>query len=256
MTTYDLTGPSGAPTIILLHAASHTRKMWLPVVPLLADDYRLLVPDLPGHGTLAQQPFDFGAAAAQVTTVMDQENVTNALLVGVSLGGWVAMDLTAYDPERISGLVISGSSFDPQGFLCRLVLTGESLAFPRGAKRFIGNFEQFLRDKYPASVAEEIIAGGFYWDAAADVVRALRGRDFRSRLQTYPGPTLILNGEQDWAHRTAEQAFLQAAQNGQVQTISEAGHTANLDQPEAFAAAVRAFAKTIYHTTSKEVHYA
>ena len=69
----------------------------------------------------------------------------------------------------------------------------------------------------------------------------MRGVDFPAALARYPGPTLILNGQRDWVHRTAERAYARAARNARIQIIARAGHIASLDQPEAFTAAVRAF---------------
>jgi pimeloyl-ACP methyl ester carboxylesterase len=167
------------------------------------------------------------------------------VLVGVSLGGCVAMDYASQYPNAVGGLVLSGSTFDPCTLLCRLVLTGESVVFPRGAALFTRTLSRYLRKCYPADVAEEMIMAGTYWNAAADAVKAMRGVDFRTKLASYPGPTLILNGARDWVHRTAERSFAAAAQDARVLPLARAGHVANLDEPDAFADAVCAFANTI-----------
>lgn len=245
---YDLSGPPDAPALVLLHAASYTRKMWLPQIDALQSEFRILAPDLPGHGTRAAQKFTFAAATEAVLSSMAQAGINRALLVGVSLGGMVAMQMAVQCPDMAAGLVLSGSTFDPRGLLCRLILTGEGVVFPRGAARWTRGLHRYLTARYPAPLVEEIVAGGTYWQAAADAVRAMRGVHFAGLLARYPGPTLILNGEADWIHRSAERLYLRAAQNASIQTIPNAGHVANLDQPEAFAQAVRAFAKTLNHT--------
>ena len=242
--TYDAAGPRDAPTLVLLHAASDTRKMWLPLAARLRNEFRLLAPDLPGHGAQAGTKFGFVRAVEDVIGVLDREGIERSLLVGVSLGGCLAMDIAAQHPDRVAGLVLSGCTFDPCGLLCRLVLTAEGYVFPRGARRFTRSLERYLNARYPGPVAEEILASGTYWGAAADAVLAMRGVDFRAKLASYPGPTLILNGAQDWVHRTAERAFARAARNASVRTIPGAGHIAALDAPAAFAAAIREFAKT------------
>ena len=136
--------------------------------------------------------------------------------------------------------------------MSRLVLTGEGFVFPRGAAWFTRAFHSQIRGRFPEE-AEEIITAGTHWHGAAQAVRAMRGADFAAALSRFPGPTLILNGARDWVHRTAERAYARAAQNAHVQVISEASHIASLDQPEAFTAAVRAFARTTYHTHLKEL---
>ena len=64
-------------------------------------------------------------------------------------------------------------------------------------------------------------------------------------LAAYPGPGLILNGERDATPRRGEPKFLAAMQHGQSQVIANAGHACNIDQPEAYNQAVRAFAHSI-----------
>ena len=216
--------------------------MWLPQTIRLQDEYRTVAIDLPGHGTRTGEKFTFAAAVEAVRETLAAERITRAVLVGVSLGGCVAMDYASQYPDAVSGLVISGSTFDPSTALCCLVLTGESVVFPRGAGLFTRTLARSLRARYPADVAAEMIAAGTYWNAAADAVKAMRGVDFRTKLASYPGPTLILNGARDWVHRTAERAFAAAAQNARILPLAHAGHVANLDEPEAFADAVRAFA--------------
>ncbi len=242
-TGVDVCGPPDAPALVFLHAASHTRKMWLPQTQRLQDEFRTVALDLPGHGERAGDKFTLNAAVEAVTETLAPLDISKAVFVGVSLGGCVAMDYAARHPDQVAALVLSGCTFDPCTPLCRLVLTGESVVFPRGARLFTRTLARSLRRRYPAALADEIIAAGAYWDAAADAVRALRGVDFRARLAAFPGPTLILNGGRDWVHRTAERAFAAAARNARVQTLARAGHIANLDRPGAFSAAVRAFVR-------------
>jgi hypothetical protein len=64
-------------------------------------------------------------------------------------------------------------------------------------------------------------------------------------LRSFPGPALIVNGENDKPNRKREAALLRAAQDGQLQIVKQAGHLCNLEQPEAFTHQVRTFAKGI-----------
>lgn len=240
---YDVTGPRDALSVVLLHAASYTRKMWLPLDERLERDFRLIALDLPGHGARGETKFSFAQAVEDVLGVLNREAGGRALLVGASLGGCLAMEIAARHPNRVAGMVLSGCTFDPRGLLCRLILTTESYVFPRGARRFTRSLERYLHARYPGPVADEILAAGTHWNAAADAVLAMRGVDFRAKLASYPGPTLILNGAQDWIHRMAERAFARSAQNASVRLLPGAGHIAALDAPDGFAVAVREFAK-------------
>jgi pimeloyl-ACP methyl ester carboxylesterase len=79
------------------------------------------------------------------------------------------------------------------------------------------------------------------------MVAALR-EAFIPRLAAYPGPTLLINGEDDHLFRHGEQAFLAAAANGRLEVIPGCAHLVNEDQPHAFNAAVRRFAAEVYRT--------
>ena len=250
-TTYDLTGPPGAPALVFLHAASHTRKMWLPQMRALQADFRVLALDLPAHGTRAGKPFSFAASVQAVADGMADAGLRRALLVGVSLGGCVASLFAAAYPAQVAGLVLSGSTFDARRPISRLVLTGESLVFPRGASRFTRAFQRNMQRRFPDDAAE-IVAAGTHWHGAAQAVRAMRGVDFAAALARYAGPTLVLNGARDWVHRTAEKAYVRAARNARLQIIPQAGHLAGLDQPAAFTAAVRDFANQVFAAVPSE----
>jgi pimeloyl-ACP methyl ester carboxylesterase len=76
-------------------------------------------------------------------------------------------------------------------------------------------------------------------------VRSLVGEEFRPRLARYPGPTLLVNGSRDVLFRLGARSFAAAAVNPRRFLIRGAGHRSNLDQPDAFTAAVRAFAREI-----------
>ena len=75
-TTYDLTGPPDAPALVFLHAASYTRKMWLPQTHALQNEFRVLALDLPAHGAWADTPFTFAASVQAIADAMDGGGIT------------------------------------------------------------------------------------------------------------------------------------------------------------------------------------
>jgi pimeloyl-ACP methyl ester carboxylesterase len=90
---YDTAGPLGAPPIVFVHGSRVTRKMWLPQMEALADDFRVIALDLPGHGVLASTPFRLETALAVIDDVIRRGASGRALVVGLSLGGYLAMEL-------------------------------------------------------------------------------------------------------------------------------------------------------------------
>jgi pimeloyl-ACP methyl ester carboxylesterase len=241
--TFDVAGPADAPPIVFVHGTRLTRSAWTAQVESLRDAYRVVTMDLPGHGALADQPFTIAAARAELVRVIEAAAGGRAIVVGLSLGGYVAMDLAAQRPEVVRGLVLSGATQEPVGLRARPYL---ALAWaidrlgPRGMDRLN---RWFFRARYPPAIADPIIAGGFHTLGGSTALRTLVGERFRPRLAAYPGPVLLLNGEFDPLFRLGAKAFASEARDVRRVRLAGATHLANLDQPEAFSLAVRRFAE-------------
>jgi pimeloyl-ACP methyl ester carboxylesterase len=243
---YDLAGPADARPIVLLHGALVTRKMWGPQMAGLSDEFRLIAPDLPGHGTLAGMPFTFDAAVRAVADLIDREAKGRALVVGLSLGGYTAMELGFRHPERTAGLVLADCSREPRG--------PAAAASHRYAARAVWSpaadwasplSERVIRFRYPPAIADPIVAAGFYPKGAAEgIAEIFHGRHL-SRLDAYPNPILFINGEEDYVFRAGEEEFVRTARSARLEVIPRAAHGSNLDEPSVFNAAVRAFARTL-----------
>src|SRR6476646_2640189 len=107
-TFYLASGPHDAPPIVLVHGLSATNASMLPLIPPLARDYRVLAPDLPGHGGTEATASPHGAAylgrwlAAFLRETCDRP----AVLIGNSLGGRTALQAALDAPDAVRGLVL------------------------------------------------------------------------------------------------------------------------------------------------------
>jgi pimeloyl-ACP methyl ester carboxylesterase len=200
---------------------------------------------LPGHGARAEETFTLEGAASSVADVIADHPAGRAVVVGLSLGGYVAMDLAARWPERVAGLVIAGATNEPVGVrgLPYRVFATSLDTLPRTLLDRLNDW--FFRVRYPPSIAEPVIAGRFAFQGGAEALRAIVGQRFGPRLAAYPGPTLILNGEFDLLFRLSESSFAEAAADPRRVLIRGATHLSNLDRPEAFTGAVRRFARSL-----------
>jgi pimeloyl-ACP methyl ester carboxylesterase len=240
---FDVAGPPDAPVIVFVHGTRLARGAWSAQVAGLAGEFRTVVLDLPGHGHLAAEPFTLDGAADRVADVIDRVGGGRAVVVGLSLGGYVAMVLAARSPERVRGLVIAGATAEPVGprSLGYLGLAWVMETFDRHGLDALNRW--FFRARYPAAIAEPIIADGFWSDGGATALRALVGERFIPRLAAYPGPTLLLNGEYDVFFRPGSRRFARAAHDARRVLLRGATHLTNLDEPAAFNEAVRRFAR-------------
>jgi len=110
-TAYDSAGPEGAPCIVLIHGIGLDRRLWDEWIPPLADRYRVLRYDLPGHGESPPSPHPVSLAGLsdQLRELMDEVQAAQAILVGFSLGGMINRRFAMDQPDRVAGLVVLNS---------------------------------------------------------------------------------------------------------------------------------------------------
>ena len=241
---FDVAGPPHAFPIVLVHGAAWTRNMWVPQMGALSDEFRVIAVDLPGHGTLREQPFQLETAVQAVMESLRQQTHDRALIVGLSLGGYIAMACAHHHPQDVAALVLSGCCIDYRGALGILSRLNSSLSTTLFSEdRLTWMQEKALRSLLPEALVEPQLKAKFSWKVMPRVYRELASHDFPAMLGTFPGPVLIVNGENDKQNRKREAKLLRAAQNGQSQVIKQAGHLCNLEDPEAFTYQVRTFAK-------------
>ncbi|WP_254769189.1 alpha/beta fold hydrolase [Salinilacihabitans rarus] len=246
----DVVGPRDGQPVVFVHGAAMTRAMWAPQRRALAEEYRVVAPDLPGHGDRADETFAFEPALELLEGVIATETGATdggTLLVGLSLGGYLATEYARRNPEDVDGLVISGSSANPVGGMN--LLTRATGALARLATRSDGiegrvrDFaERWVRSRdLDPEVEREIVESGFYPRQFGVAGPHLAGRDFRAAFAAYPGPSLVLNGETDLVMRRGEQDHAAAARTARVEVLADAGHICNLHRPEGYVDALKRF---------------
>ena len=242
MTGYDVAGPADGPAIVFVHGTRLTRGMWAPQVERLSDTFRVIAMDLPGHGARADERFTLDAAAEALARTIDTAAAGRALVVGLSLGGYVAMYLAGRAPERVRGLVLTGATAEPTDWRAApyRALAWVMDTFDGDGLDTLNRW--FFRTRYAPAIAEPIIRGGFWSSGGAEALRCLAGHEFKPSLAAYPGPSLIMNGSLDLPFRLDQKGFRAVAQDARSMRIAGATHLANLDRPTAFSEAVRRFA--------------
>ena len=119
------------PPLLLLHGLGGTKISWLPIVPALSSSYRLVIPDLPGHGESDKPRTDYSmrAYAHSVRVLMDATGLRQAVVLGNSMGGRIALELAIRSPQRVTALAL----LDPAvpGLRWRY-LAGFTRVFPSG----------------------------------------------------------------------------------------------------------------------------
>ena len=239
-------GPRDAPGLVFIHGTRLTRAQWVPQLRALSARYRCVAIDLPGHGALADAPFTIEAAIEDVRDAIDREIPSGrAVLVGLSLGGYVAIDAAEAYPERVAGLVLAGCSAEALG------PTAIPYRFFRGLlSRSPGRAQDvvnraFFRTRYGRATAQPIIEGGFWPAGGSAALGLLLGRRYLERLSRLWTPVLIVNGALDPVFGPQGEYWAASCRQGAHVRLPRAMHLSNLDRPAAFSSAVDAFAGAI-----------
>jgi len=241
--TWTVAGPATAPPIVFVHGAMMGRAVWHPQVEALSGRYRCITVDLPGHGSLRDRSFRLDDAVASVIAAIDDAAGGRAVLVGLSLGGYVAMTVAGRHPERVRGLVIAGSTREPEGLSrAGFHLYGWLLRLaPEGIVRPIAL--AWFRRRYGPILGAAITAGGHFAKGGGTAVRSLVGGRYRERLAAYGGPILVINGTMDLIFRIGAGRFLAGVPGVTNRVIPRAGHLSNVDQPDVFTGLIEDFVR-------------
>ena len=191
---------------------------------------------------MVAEPWSIEAARAGVIAAIEAEAPSGrAVIVGLSLGGFVAIEVADAAPDRVAGLVLAGCSGEAFGAIglpfrafARIL---EDLPPPVLQLLNVGYF----RLRYRRAVAEPIIEGGFWSAGGARAVRSLVGRRFLERLGRLWTPVLIVNGALDPVFAPGGDLWAASCRQGRRIVIPWATHLSNLDQPRTFSGHVARF---------------
>jgi pimeloyl-ACP methyl ester carboxylesterase len=107
-------GPTNTPTIVFLHGGGVSGWSWKPEISRLPD-YHCIVPDLPGHGkSPTKDPIKIATAAEEVAELIKSKvPLGRTHVVGLSMGGQVALQLLSTHPELVDRIIVSGTNTSP-----------------------------------------------------------------------------------------------------------------------------------------------
>ena len=254
---YDEAGVGGVP-LVLLHAFPLDRGMWQPQLAALADVTRVVALDLPGFGESSPAgAFTIDGVADAVAAFLAARGIPKAVVCGLSMGGYVALAFARRHPEKLGGLILADTKAEPDDDTARAGRE-KSIALTRekGAAGLIGQMLPKMlcddtREKKPDVVdTVRTIAGRQTVSGVTAALAALRDRpDATPALGNISANTLILVGEHDTITPPLAAASLAANIWGSaVVTVPGAAHLSNLENPEAFNAAVREFLANVHQT--------
>lgn len=250
-------GPADAPAILLIHGWSQHHLSWSKQLEgKLADEFRLVAPDLRGHGASGKPDdpaaYDNSAPwAGDIAAIIDRLGLRQPLLVGWSMGGWIACDyLRHHGDGAISGLVLIGSGvIAVPGLQRRPEVAAEGMYSEDQAEALAATIA-FVRacTNAPLSKRDMAMMVGFNMLVPPHVRRAcrLRGEDYTAEMAALTKPALILHGEAERVcTRPMFEAVRAALPKAEVRTYPGCGHAPFREAPEKSDADLAAFARHV-----------
>ena len=234
------------PAIILLHGYPLCRTMWQPQVKALSGvGFRVVAPDLRGFGrsALPPGPVTMDAYADDVIALMDELGLGRAVVVGMSMGGYVLFNLLERYPKRLAGAVFSvtrAAADDAAGKLRRSALAQE-VAEGR-PQAVVDAFKEILFAPQTLVAHPDLVARVRGWLEATAPEGLIGGllamrdrRDALALLVSIEVPVLVIGAELDRAVPVEHARAIAAGIPGAHLTILPGvGHMANLEAPDAF----------------------
>jgi len=253
---FDDTGGGRRRALLLVHGFTLDRHVWDDVVPSLAAESRVVCPDLRGYGETP--PPVVGVPYTHVddlVALLDDRAIDDVVIVGLSMGGWVATEFTLTYPERVCGLVLVDAVVRnhpfPHGWNKHIGAVyrsgrehGRDAAIARWLDDDLFAFERSLPAlalRLPGLVANY---GGFH--LLHDDPHPAMEPPAVDRLSEILVPTLVIVGEHDLPDFHAMATTLSTNIPGAVHhVLAGAGHLAHLAAPGEFVRLLRQFVRGI-----------
>jgi 3-oxoadipate enol-lactonase len=235
---HDVSGRPGRPTVILGGSIGSTVAAWEPQRAALAADFHVIAYDHRGHGgsPAPTGPYSIDDLAQDVLGLLDDLQVQRAHLVGLSLGGMVAQQISARAPHRVDRLVL----------LCTAAHYSDRESWTERARIVRAGGTEAVAD----ATMERWLTAGYRHDHPQEIARlrqmlvdidregyagcceAIADMDLRDALSRIRAPTLVLAGAQDPAAPPEQMRELAVAIDGARFAIVPGAHVPPLEHPD------------------------
>lgn len=249
-------GKGHDPVLLLVHGFPLDHRLWKAQLTGLGAQAWVIAPDLRGHGKSEMGitgPLTMEQHADDLAGLLDHLGVTQAVVAGLSMGGYIAFAFWRRHRARVRALVLMDTRAEPDTATGR---AGRDLAAQRVQEIGPAAFAEEMLPKLlaPASLVDPSIVGlvraMMASQPVAGIVAALAGlrdrEDSRPTLPTIDVPALVLAGEADVLTPPSDAAAMaQAIPNARLVKIPRAGHLSPLENPRAVNAALREFLRQV-----------
>ena len=250
---------SGEP-VIFVHGHSLDHRMWDEQFAEFAKEYRVIRYDLRGYGASSSQTGDYQFTHVQdLVTLMDSLHIRKAHIVGLSLGGFIGADMLGWFPERMASAFLASGNIRKSKGPSQPMTKEEALKRDEEiAALKVKGVDVMKREWFEGLMSSggtrkermrqplwEMIDDWDAWQPLHKEVRVVAGLDaYEAIKKNHPTvPTLIVEGKSANNRYSNQPEILKYLPNGKLKVLEDCGHMLNMEQPEAFNAALREFLK-------------
>lgn len=246
----DVAGPEGAPWVTLSHSLGCDRTMWRNEVAAFADGYRVLAYDTRGHGgsEAPPAPYAFDDLIADAVGLWDALGIEKSHWVGLSLGGMTALGLALAHPDRVLSISVCDARADTDANANAAWESRIAAAREGGVEAVVeGSLLRWFTEasrkaETPAVAHAREMLRRTAVEGYAGCGQAIMGLAYLPRLGEIGVPAQFVVGAEDPATPPeASRAMQMRVRGARYVEIAKAAHLSNLENPEAFSAAIRTF---------------
>lgn len=244
--------------ILFIHGWLMSGRVWSRQYPL-ADSFRLICPDLRGHGETGGADFSYDSCVADMVALVDSLGLKRLVVVGWSMGAQIALRLSAILPERVAALVLVGGTplfCSEEGYVHGLPRTeARSMAMrlrrsfnKAAADFFFGMFSPGEISRDAATLLAKEIGGVLpSTEVALTALDELVGSDLRPLLRRVRQPVLLVHGGDDPICLPGASAYMHAElQDSTLRILPDTGHMPFLTSPAEFNDCLSAFLRKVH----------
>ena len=246
--TVSYVDAGNGPAVLLIHAFPLNNTMWASQVAALSGKFRVLAPNIRGFGqSQPSSAWTMEEMADSLNEFLDKLGVKDSAVVGVSMGGYIALTFWSKFPKRVRQLVLSNSRTHADNETEKNARNDMIAAIEQSGAAILPDrmLPRLLQPNPPAGVVRNVrkMIESTSPAAAVYAVMAMRDRmDFSSMLHRVECPTMVITGENDVIIRMEDsRAVADAISGARLVTIPNSGHLSNLENSEAFNAALLSF---------------
>jgi pimeloyl-ACP methyl ester carboxylesterase len=220
--------------VVLLHGLMGEMEHWEPALEMLADGYRAIAPSLPIFDPSLAEP-SVSELARHVVRFLDELRIEQAVVGGNSLGGHVAIELALRRPDRVAGLILTGSSGLFERGFTRNVPHAPTAEYVRTKMEEIFYDPTLVTPQWVAAVGRVVTTRA----TALRVVRfarAAKRHNVETELSRITVPTLLVWGKEDRiTPMDVAERFHALIPDSELVYLTNCGHAPMLERPEAFS---------------------